>query len=185
MREKRSGSGCAIDFECALAAFQGLRAYCLGIVLEPIRSDHDDNLAEQELGVSYQRKRFEMAKAEKAFSDALRVDLYAGYSVKDYASARAWYERLLGCPPTFLPEDGEAVWELAEYRYVFIKVRPEHAGNGFNLFFLSDLEGFIAQIAERGLHPTTRETLSNGVRRAIFRDPDGNEIWLAGAPPDS
>jgi catechol 2,3-dioxygenase-like lactoylglutathione lyase family enzyme len=126
-----------------------------------------------------------MAKARKVFADELRVDLFAGCPVKDYKSALAWYERLLGCPPAFLPNDIEAVWELAENRYVFIKLLPEHAGHAFNLFFLSDLEGFIARIGERGLHPAKRETLSNGVRRVIYNDPDGNEIGFGGAPEKS
>jgi catechol 2,3-dioxygenase-like lactoylglutathione lyase family enzyme len=123
-----------------------------------------------------------MATAENVFSDGSGIDSYAGCPVKDYASARAWYERLLGCPPAFLPNEGEAVWQLAEHRYVFIKVLPEHAGHAFNLIFLRDLDGFVAQIAGRGLHPAQRETLSNGVHRVIFRDPDGNEIWFGGAP---
>jgi hypothetical protein len=41
----------------------------------------------------------------------------------------AWYERLLGAPPSFLPNDTEAVWELADHWYVFIEVRPAHAGH--------------------------------------------------------
>jgi predicted enzyme related to lactoylglutathione lyase len=125
---------------------------------------------------------FVMAKTEKVFSDELRLDLFAGFPVKDYSSSLAWYERLFGCPPAFLPNDIEAVWELAEQRYVFIKLLPEQAGHAFSLFFLSDLDGFIAQIAERGLHPTKRETLSNGVRKVIYNDPDGNEIGFGGAP---
>ncbi|HCT78591.1 MAG TPA: glyoxalase, partial [Micromonosporaceae bacterium] len=36
--------------------------------------------------------------------------------------------------------------------------------------------------AERGLEPAERETYDNGVRKATFRDPDGNEIGLGGAP---
>lgn len=123
-----------------------------------------------------------MAKSEKVFSDGMRVDLFAEFPVKDYSSALAWYERLLGCPPAFLPNDIEAVWELAENRYVYIKMRPEHAGHAFSLFFLSNLDGFIAQIAERGLNPSKNETLPNGVRKVIYNDPDGNEIGFGGAP---
>jgi hypothetical protein len=123
-----------------------------------------------------------MATVENVFSDGSGVDSYAGIPIKDYASARAWYERLFGCPPAFLPDENEAVWQLAEHRYVFIKVLPEHAGHAFNLIFLNDLEGFIAQIAARGLHPTKRETLSNGVHRVTFHDLDGNQIWFGGAP---
>jgi predicted enzyme related to lactoylglutathione lyase len=127
----------------------------------------------------------EMAKAKKVYSDGLRVDLFAGFPVKDYSASLAWYECLFGCPPAFLPNDIEAVWELAEQRYVFIKVLPEHAGHAFHLVFLSDLDSFIAQVAERGLHPAKRETLSNGVRRVIYNDPDGNEVGFGGAPTKS
>jgi hypothetical protein len=44
----------------------------------------------------------------------MAVDLFAGVPVKDYAAALAWYERLLGSPPTFVASDTEAVWELAD-----------------------------------------------------------------------
>ncbi len=123
-----------------------------------------------------------MAKTERVFSDDTTVDLFAGFPVRDYASASAWYERLLGCPPAFLPNEIEAVWELAEHRYIFIKVLPEHAGQAFNLFFISDLDRFTAAVSQRGLEPTKRETLSNGVRRVIYLDPDRNEVGFGGAP---
>jgi hypothetical protein len=124
----------------------------------------------------------EMAETGKVFDEELRVDLFAGFPVSDYSLSAAWYERLLGCPPAFLPNDIEAVWELAEHRYIFIKLQPEHAGHAYNLSFLSDLDGFIAQIAKRGLNPTTQETLSNGVRRITYSDPDGNMVGFGGGP---
>ena len=43
----------------------------------------------------------------------MAVDLFAGISVSDLAKALTWYERLLGAPPTFFPNDVEAVWEIA------------------------------------------------------------------------
>jgi len=89
-----------------------------------------------------------MSRAEKVFPDNLSVDTFAGFPVKDYLLARAWYERLLGRPPAFLPNDIEAVWELAEHRYVFIKVIPEHAGHASSLVFLGDLDNFIARNAD-------------------------------------
>jgi catechol 2,3-dioxygenase-like lactoylglutathione lyase family enzyme len=108
--------------------------------------------------------------------------MFAGIPVRDYAAAVAWYERLLGAPPSFLPDDTEAVWEIAENRYVYIDVRPEHAGHAMHTIFLSDFDARIAQIAGRGLEPDERETYDNGVRKAVFRDPDGNEIGFGGAP---
>jgi catechol 2,3-dioxygenase-like lactoylglutathione lyase family enzyme len=112
----------------------------------------------------------------------MTVDLFAGIPVRDYTAAAAWYERFLGAPPSFLPNDTEAVWELAEHRYMFIEVRPEHAGHAMHTIFVSDFDARISDIGERGLEPTERETYANGVRKATFRDPDGNEIGFGGAP---
>ncbi|MGB0094762.1 MAG: hypothetical protein WBP81_19795 [Solirubrobacteraceae bacterium] len=43
----------------------------------------------------------------------------------------------------------------------------------------------MAAIAARGLKPDERETYSNGVRKALYRDPDGNELGFGGAPLDT
>jgi predicted enzyme related to lactoylglutathione lyase len=112
----------------------------------------------------------------------MTVDLFAGLPVKDYAAALSWYERLLGSPPAFFPNDIEAVWELAEHRYLFIEQRPEHAGHAMHTIFVDDFDARVAQIADRGLEPTKRETYSNGVRKATYCDPDGNEIGFGGDP---
>ena len=112
----------------------------------------------------------------------MTLDLFAGIPVNDYPAALAWYERLLGSPPTFFPSDTEAVWELAEHRWVFIEQRPEHAGHAMHTIFIDDLDARDAQIADRGLEPSKRETYSNGVRKVTYHDPDGNEIGFGGAP---
>ena len=113
------------------------------------------------------------------------LDLFAGIPVADYAAALEWYERLLGSPPAFIPNDSEAVWELAEHRYVYIEHKPEHAGHAMNTIFVDDLDTLLAQITERGLDPVQRETYSNGVRKITYRDFDGNEIGFGGAPLES
>ena len=59
-------------------------------------------------------------------------------------------------------------------------VRRLHAGHAMHTVFVSDFDAGIAQIAERGLEPAARETYANGVRKATFRDPDGNEIGSGG-----
>jgi catechol 2,3-dioxygenase-like lactoylglutathione lyase family enzyme len=112
----------------------------------------------------------------------MTIDLFAGIPVNDYTAALAWYERLLGSPPAFLPNDIEAVWELAEHRYLFIEHRPEHAGHAMHTVFVDDFDARVAQIADRGLEPSERETYANGVRKATYRDPDGNEIGFGGPP---
>jgi predicted enzyme related to lactoylglutathione lyase len=112
------------------------------------------------------------------------VDLFAGLPVTDYERAVAWYAQLLGSDPSFLPNDTEAVWEVAEHRFLYIDVRPEHAGHAMQTLFVHDFDERVRQIADRGIEPADRETYSNGVRKAIYRDPDGNEIGLGGAPVD-
>jgi predicted enzyme related to lactoylglutathione lyase len=112
----------------------------------------------------------------------MALDLYAGIPVNDYAAALAWYERLLGSPPTFFPSDTEAAWALAEHRSLYIEQRPEHAGHAMLTIMVDDLDAVVAQIADRGLAPTTQETYANGARKAIYRDPDGNEIGFGGLP---
>ena len=108
------------------------------------------------------------------------VDLFAGVSVSDYERAVAWYERLLGAAPSFLPNDVEAVWEVAEHRYVYVEVRPEHAGHAMHTLFVDDLDARVAAIAERGLEPAERETYENGVSKVTYQDPDGNEVGFGG-----
>ena len=112
----------------------------------------------------------------------MSIDLFAGIPVRDYTAAAAWYERLLGAPPSFLPNDTEAVWEIADHRYVYIVVQPEHAGHAMHTLFAGDFDARISEIAGRGLEPAERETYANGVRKTTFRDPDGNEIGFGGAP---
>jgi predicted enzyme related to lactoylglutathione lyase len=115
----------------------------------------------------------------------MAVDLFAGLPVGDYANALAWYERLLGSEPSFVPNATEAVWELAEHRFVFIEVRPEHAGHAMHTIFVDDLDARVDAITDRGIEPAERETYSNGVRKVTYRDPDGNEIGFGGGPADS
>jgi catechol 2,3-dioxygenase-like lactoylglutathione lyase family enzyme len=112
----------------------------------------------------------------------MAVDLFAGISVNDYSAALAWYERLLGAPPAFFPNDVEAVWDIAEHRYLYIQHRPAHAGHALLTLFVDDFDDWVAQIADRGLEPATREVYENGVRKWTYRDPDGNEIGIGGAP---
>ena len=108
------------------------------------------------------------------------LDLFAGIPVANYAAALIWYERLLGAAPAFFPHNTEAVWELAEHRYVYIVQQPEHAGHAMHTLFVGDLDAHVAQIAGRGLDPAKRETYANGVRKITYRDTDGNEIGFGG-----
>jgi hypothetical protein len=110
----------------------------------------------------------------------MALDLFAGIPVTDYAAALPWYEQFFGRPPSFLPNDTEAVWEVAEHRYIYIVQKPERAGNALVLSFVDDLDERIALIAQRGIEPAERETYDNGPTKVTYRDPDGNEISFGG-----
>ncbi|MET0237656.1 MAG: VOC family protein [Kibdelosporangium sp.] len=111
----------------------------------------------------------------------MAVDLFAGTPVNDYAAALPWYEKLFGSPPSFLPHDTEAVWEVADHRFVYIVQQPERAGHAMHTIFVDDLDTSVSGMAERGLEPANQETYPNGVRKITYVDPDGNEISFAGA----
>ena len=123
-----------------------------------------------------------MGAADGLPSAGVRGDLFAGISVADYAAALGWYGRIFGWPPSFLPTDSEAVWEVAEHRFVFLEQRPEHAGHAQHLLFVDDLDAPVAPLAERGLAPARRESYANGVRKVTYHHLDANEFGFGGAP---
>lgn len=120
--------------------------------------------------------------ADRTYRGRMTLDLFAGIPVNDYTVALNWYERLLGTVPAFFPNDTEAVWELAEHRYVYIEHRPGHGGQALHTVFVDDLDTRLTQITERGLKPTSSQTYANGVRKITYHDPDGNEFAFGGAP---
>jgi catechol 2,3-dioxygenase-like lactoylglutathione lyase family enzyme len=109
------------------------------------------------------------------------LSLFAGLRVRDLATARPWYEQLLG-DPSFFPNDREVVWMLADERAVYIEQDPGRAGDGLVTVIVDDLDSLIAEIEQRGLQPADIESYANGVRKAIYRDADGNEIGFGGLP---
>jgi catechol 2,3-dioxygenase-like lactoylglutathione lyase family enzyme len=114
----------------------------------------------------------------------MSLHLFAGLRVRDYQAARAWYERLLGVP-TFFPHDTEAVWTLGEDRSVYVVQDADGAGKSVVTLFVDDLDVRVSAIAARGLEPDEQVTYANGVRKALYRDPDGNEIGFGGVPRDA
>jgi hypothetical protein len=115
----------------------------------------------------------------------MALDLFAGIPVTEYGAALPWYEQFFGQPPSFLPNDTEAVWEVAEPRYSYIVQQPERAGNALVLSFVDDLDDRVAEIARRGIEPAERQTVGNGVTKVIYRDADGNEVSFGGQNPPS
>lgn len=109
----------------------------------------------------------------------MAIGIFAGIPVRDYAAAVEWYKRLLGAEPSFYPNDVEAVWQLAEDRFVYIIQDRDRAGGGVGMIWVDDPAGMVAKIAERGLAPDDIEK-HDSVWKYVFHDADGNETGIGG-----
>jgi hypothetical protein len=109
----------------------------------------------------------------------MAVGIFAGIPVRDYGSALPWYRRLLGTEPAFHPNDVEAVWQLAEDRYVYIIEDPARAGGAVGMIWVDDPVAEVARIAGEGLEPVDVEQ-HGSVRKYVFHDADGNETGIGG-----
>jgi len=107
------------------------------------------------------------------------VGVFAGVPVRDYASAVGWYERLLGVEASFHPNDVEAVWQLAEDRYLYIIEDRKRAGGGVSMVWVDDPVATASGIADRGIEPDDVEKHGT-VWKYVFHDADGNEIGVGG-----
>lgn len=110
------------------------------------------------------------------------VDLFAGVAVSDLHRAVGWFDRFFGDVESFAPNDTERVWTVSEHRHVYVRLRPEHAGHAEVTLFVDDFDGFVEAVARRGIDPGSQETYGNGVRKAVYRDPDSNEVGVGGLP---
>jgi len=123
-----------------------------------------------------------VVRSPSRYREAMTIDVFAGVRVRDLERAVTWYSTLLGSAEAFRPNDEEAVWSVADHGHVYVLVDPDGAGHGLVTLFVSDLDAALATAAAGDLSPTTLETYENGVRKATFHDPDGNEIGLGGGP---
>lgn len=110
------------------------------------------------------------------------VELFAGVAVSDLPRAVEWFDRFFGEVGTFEPNEVERVWTIAERRHLYVELQPEHAGHAKVTLFVGDFDEFVDAVACRGIEPQHRETYDNGVCKAVYRDPDGNEIGVGGVP---
>jgi catechol 2,3-dioxygenase-like lactoylglutathione lyase family enzyme len=102
----------------------------------------------------------------------------AGLSVSRLEEAIDWYERLLGRPPDILPNEREAMWQLAATASVYLVADEARAGRGRLTVFVGDLDEELAAIARRGIAVGEIETAPGLFRKTVVTDPDGNTIQL-------
>jgi|SRR5579875_1547333 len=112
---------------------------------------------------------------------------FTGLPVKDRNRSMVWYERLLGRPPTFVPNDIEAVWQLAATASLYVIVDEQRAGGGIVTLVVGDLRQTLADLKARGIDMGGVEEVGGAGFKATTRDPDGNVVALveiAGTPGD-
>jgi predicted enzyme related to lactoylglutathione lyase len=107
--------------------------------------------------------------------------LFAGIPVTDRDAALGWYERFAGRPPDLIPNQDEAAWQLTETGWIYIVTDGPRAGSASNTLLVDDLDGFLAELTERGIEAGPIETLGSGARRATAIDPDGNRLGVGQA----
>lgn len=112
------------------------------------------------------------------------TEVFAGLPVRDFKASLEWYQRLFGCPPSFFPNDREAVWALAEHRWLYIIVDEKRAGGAVQTVICTDLDTTIAEIAGRGIDFVDEERPGEGVRKVMYNDPDGNEVGIGSLPTE-
>ena len=111
----------------------------------------------------------------------MALDLFAGIPVTDYAAALPWYEQFFGGKPSFLPNDIEAVWEVAE-NATSTSCRTR-IGQGTPWCCRSSTTSTTGSPdLSTGHRPAKRETYDGGVTKVIYRDAEGNEISFGGVP---
>jgi len=107
------------------------------------------------------------------------TEVFAGVPVHDREAAIDFYERLVGKPPTMLPNDDEAAWQLTNSGWLYVVRDAEKAGGTVVTLLVDDLDEHLAALAERGVETgPVEEKIPSAVRSIWVVDPDGNRIQL-------
>ena len=112
----------------------------------------------------------------------MAVQLFVGIPVSDLDAAVDWYGRLLGQGVSFRPDDTEAVWQLDDAVFVYVKAGRSVVGGSLAAIIVDDLDTFLADAAARSITPADIEDYDEGTRKAVFVDPDGNEFGVISVP---
>ncbi len=104
--------------------------------------------------------------------------VFACLPVANRDQAAAWYGRLLGQLPTFLPNDIEAVWQVAQTASLYVLVDADRAGRGVVTLVVDDLDSSLKEIAGRGIMTGAIQNIPGAGRKSVITDPDGNTVSL-------
>jgi catechol 2,3-dioxygenase-like lactoylglutathione lyase family enzyme len=103
-------------------------------------------------------------------------DIAAVVATRDYATARAWYGRLLGRDPDLEPIDGVAEWQTTATAWLQLVEDTGRAGKSAVRFGVSDLASQIAELNDAGIAAAEPIVIADMVTVVDVADPDGNEV---------
>ena len=106
------------------------------------------------------------------------TEVFAGIAVRDRDAAIEFYERLLGAPPTMLPNDDEAAWQLTGGGWLYLLSDADRAGRAVVTLLVDDLDERLAAAAARGIELGPVETVAGSVHTTWITDPDGNRVQI-------
>jgi predicted enzyme related to lactoylglutathione lyase len=102
--------------------------------------------------------------------------VFTGIATSDLDAATSWYESIFGRPPDIVVNPDEVMWRATEGAWVYLIQDSDRAGNALVSIAVSDLDGTIAEIADRGKFSLPVETIEGAGRKARFIDPEGSSI---------
>ena len=102
--------------------------------------------------------------------------LFAGIPVSDLDVAVEFYERVFGRPPDLVPNDQEAAWRVTDSGWLCLYAGGGPATSAPHTLLVDDLDGFLTDVAERGIATGPVEAIGVSVRQSVITDPDGNRL---------
>jgi catechol 2,3-dioxygenase-like lactoylglutathione lyase family enzyme len=106
------------------------------------------------------------------------TEVFAAITVQDRDAAIEFYEHLLGAPPTMLPNDDEAAWQLTGGGWLYVLRDADRAGRAVVTLLVDDFDERLAAAASAGIELGPVETVVGSVRTTWITDPDGNRIQI-------
>ncbi len=85
--------------------------------------------------------------------------------VRDRDAAIEFYERLLGAPPTMLPNDDEAAWQLTGGGWLYVLRDADRAGRAVVTLLVDDLYERLAALTAVGIELGPVETVAGSTRK--------------------
>ena len=104
--------------------------------------------------------------------------LFAGIPVSNRDASAAWYSTLFDGEPMY-PNDDEAMWQVVGTGSLYVIV-DANAGAGTVTLIVDDFDASIEELRGRGFEVADPIVIPGAGRKALVRDPDGNQVWFVG-----